>query len=211
MPTALLTGFGPFPGVPRNPSEVLAARIAASKRWARLGWGIRHHAFMTGYDIVAKAIDKEAAREPAPAFVVMLGVAARAKWLRIELRAKNRVSATHRDATSIRPASTVLKPGAEATRFGRHTGTPLVRTLRVEKVPACLSRDCGRYVCNAAYWRMLGSMPRETEVVFVHIPLPSKAGIRKRDPRPDMAAKERALTALMLAMIGRAQVRQVRL
>ena len=161
---------------------------------------------MTGYGIVTEAIDAEAKASSPPAFVVMLGVAGRAQALRIELRAKNRVSSVHRDATSARPASTLLQPEAEATRFGRHPGTPLVRALRAAKVSARLSRDCGRYVCNAAYWRMLGAMPRKTEVVFVHIPLPSKPGVRKRDPRPGMVAMERALTALVRGMIGRARL-----
>lgn len=207
MRTALITGFGPFPGVPRNPSEVLARRIAALRIWNRLGWHLRVHALTTGYGTVTEAIDKEAAHKPAPAFVVMLGVAARAKWLRIELRAKNRVSSIHRDATSARPAATLLEPGAETVRFGRHMGAPLVRTLRAAHVPARFSRDCGRYVCNAAYWRMLGAMPRKTEVVFVHIPLPSKAGARKHDRRPGMAAMEHGLISLLRMMIGQARLR----
>ena len=206
-PTFLITGFGPFPSVPVNPSETLARRIAGAKGWQRLGWTPRVLTFKTGYSIVAEAIDRESVAMPAPAFVVMLGVASRAKWLRIELRAKNRVSATHRDATSARPGSTVLKAGAETTRFGRHPGPLLVTALRKTQVPAQLSRDTGRYVCNASYWRMLGAMPESTEVVFVHIPLPAKPGARKRDPRPTMDAMATGLTAVIRTMMARARLR----
>lgn len=207
-PTVLITGFGPFPGVPVNPSETLARRVAGAASWARLGWRTEVRAFRTGYGIVNAAIDDLAARGPHPAFVVMLGVAARAKWVRIELFAKNRVSVTHRDATSARPASACLKPGAEAVRLGRHPGGILVKAAREAGVPARLSRDTGRYVCNASYWRMLGAMPKATEVVFVHIPLPAKPGLRKRDPRPTMAAMTRALTGVVRVMMRRARLRR---
>lgn len=206
-PRFLITGFGPFPGVPINPSETLARRVAGARGWQRLGWMPRVTTFRTGYALVADAIEREANQKPVPAFVIMLGVAARAQWVRIELRAKNRVSSTQRDATRARPGNTLLKPGAETTRFGRHPGPVLVRALRGAQVPARLSRDTGRYVCNAGYWRMLGKMPASTEVVFIHIPLPAKPGTRKRDPRPTMAAMTRGITAVVRVMMTRARRR----
>ncbi|OYU48994.1 MAG: hypothetical protein CFE31_06315 [Rhizobiales bacterium PAR1] len=206
-PTLLITGFGPFPGVKINPSETLARRVAGAKTWERLGWKAEAIAFPTGYDIVARRIDERAASHPAPAFVVMLGVAAREKEIRVELRAKNRVSTTQRDATSAKPRATCLAPDAETTRFGRYPGLAVLRALHMAQVPARLSRDTGRYVCNAAYWRMLGAMPRNTEVLFLHIPLPAKAGGRKQDRRPDMAAMARGVTAVVRMMMLRARLR----
>lgn len=208
MPSALITGFGPFPGVPRNPSGELMRQLAHAPRWRRLGWEVDDILFPTGYSIVSRMIDETARTETPPTFVVMLGVAARAKWLRIELRAKNRVSIHHRDASGSRPAAFRLEAAREVTRFGRHIGAPLVATLRDSGVPARPSRDTGRYVCNAAYWHMLGAMPKSTEVVFVHIPMPRRHGQRKRDPRPSLAGMKRALFALIIAMIRRARIRR---
>lgn len=208
MPRALITGFGPFPGVPRNPSGVLMRRIAGSRHWQRLGWQVDGVLFPTGYSIVSRMIADEAVTGAPPAFTVMLGVAARAKWLRIEMRAKNRVSIHHRDASGSRPAAFRLERSRAVTRFGRHPGAVLVSTLRQAGVPARLSRDTGRYVCNAAYWHMLGAMPLTTEIVFVHIPMPRRGGQRQRDPRPSLAAMERALIALVSTMIGRARIRR---
>lgn len=207
MPSALITGFGPFPGVPRNPSGALMQRLAGNRRWARLGWAVEGILFPTSYSVVSQKICDTARSGARPAFVVMLGVAASAKWIRVELRAKNRVSIHHRDASGRRPASFLLEPPREVTRFGRHAGTPLVATLRESGVPARLSRDTGRYICNAAYWHMLGAMSRSTEVVFVHIPMPSRHGQRKRDPRPALGAMERALAGLIVTMIRRARIR----
>lgn len=208
MPRALITGFGPFPGVPRNPSGILMRRVAGAGHWRRLGWDIDGVLFPTGYSIVARMISEYAEVGPPPAFVVMLGVAARAKWLRVELRAKNRVSIHHRDAAGNRPAAFQLERGHAVTRFGRHPGAVLVSTLRARQVPARLSRDTGRYVCNAAYWQMLGAMPAGTEIVFVHIPMPALIGTRRHDPRPTLPGMERALAALVGAMIRRARVRR---
>ena len=204
-PTMLITGFGPFPGVRINPSEALARKVASDRRWARLGWQVRQRAFLTGYTHVAAAIREEAARTPPPAFVVMLGVAAKRKAISIELLAKNRVSITHRDASKARPAGNRLEQSREVIRRGRHPGEVLVKAFRAAQVPAQLSQDTGRYVCNAAYWQMLGAMPRDVAVVFVHIPMPGRAGARKYDPRPDLDAMARGLTRAIFSMMRRAR------
>ena len=36
MPRALITGFGPFPGVPHNPSGVLMRRFEICRGWFRV-------------------------------------------------------------------------------------------------------------------------------------------------------------------------------
>ncbi len=97
---ALITGFGPFPGVPRNPSGLLATRIARDPRWRRLGWRIKGRAFPTDYARVAAEI-ADLAEKP-PRFVLMLGVAARSKALRVEMVARNRSSLTARDVSGRR-------------------------------------------------------------------------------------------------------------
>ena len=197
----LMTGFGPFPGVPRNPSGLLATRIARDPRWQRLGWCITGRAFPTDYARVAAEIADLAAKPPR--FVVMLGVAARSQALRVEMVARNRSSLTARDVSGRRVKRRALEAGAAATRPGRHAGPALARALRQGGVQAGISRDAGRYVCNASYWWMLGAMPRSTRVVFVHIPLPALPGRRKRDRRPGMAAMQQAVTRLVLSELGR--------
>lgn len=197
----LITGFGPFPGVKHNPSGVVAGAVGGAGRWARLGWRIEGFAFPTDYHHVEARI--AALAEDPPAFIIMLGVAARSQRLRVEKIAQNRVSATARDAAGRKVRRRVLEPGAETVRPGRHAGAVLVRDLRQAGVPARTSLDAGRYVCNAAYWWMLGAMPRETRVVFVHIPLPGRPGLRKREARPTLPAMIRAITALVQAEIRR--------
>ncbi|MCZ8188077.1 MAG: peptidase C15 [Beijerinckiaceae bacterium] len=202
---ALVTGFGPFPGVKHNPSGEIARALDGAGRWKRLGWRVEGLAFPTDYRHVEARIGA-VAQEP-PAFVVMLGVAARSQRLRVERVARNRVSATARDAAGRKVNRRVLEPGAGAIRPGRHAGPVLMRDLRQAGVPTGISHDAGRYVCNAAYWWMLGAMPRETRIVFVHIPLPGRPGQRRHETRPTLPAMIRAITALVQAEIGRARRR----
>lgn len=200
----LITGFGPFPGVPRNPSEVLAKKLAVRAGWKRLGWEMRLRAFPTRYGDVP-AIIREEARIP-PAFVVMLGVAAREKWVRVEKIARNRVSMTQNDEGARSPRASIIAPGAPAIRRGRHPDIMLVNALRRTHVPARTSLSAGRYVCNFAYWHMIEAMSAKTDIVFVHIPLPMDR-TRKRDPRRTIEEMERGLTALLRVMIRRARIR----
>lgn len=186
----LITGFGPFPRVPRNPAALLAAKLAR-------GWGFRHqrvavHVFETAYDAVNRDMPELAAMRPEA--VLMLGVAVRARALRVEMRAINRRATSTRDASRRLPSTPVVEPAAKAFRAGRHKGAALVRVLRSAGVLAHLSRDSGRYLCNFAYWKMLAAMP-EVPVLFVHIPMPGAGG--KRDHRPSLGAMERALRAVL--------------
>lgn len=198
-PRVLVTGFGPFPGVRVNPSAALARLVSGQGRWRRLGWQVFRHEFPTRYAIVAEEIARLAAG-PAPDCVILLGVAARSKAMRIELLARNRVSRTLRDAGAGRPGSGIIAPGAVAMRPGRHAGKALVTVLRAAGAPAEPSLSAGRYVCNFAYWHMLAAMPRSTQVLFVHVPMPARAGIRKRDRRPSLVAMAKSLTALASLM-----------
>lgn len=207
-PELLITGFGPFPGVPVNPSAALAGAIADSGRWGRLGWRVSAHIFPTRYDQVAEDIAMLADRREAIRAIVMLGVATRTKHLRVEMLARNRVSRSLRDAGAARPGAAIIAPGAEAIRRGRHAGEVLAQMLRGAGVDARKSYSAGRYVCNFAYWHMLEAYLPEIEVVFVHVPMPSRAGMRKRDPRPALPAMARSLRALVALMLRRARIRR---
>lgn len=186
----LITGFGRFPRVARNPAQTLALRLASGWRFRPLR--VAAHVFETVYGIVEAEVRELVALRPQA--VLMLGVAARAKAMRVELRAVNRRAPSARDARKALPASPVIAHGGPVYRVGRHKGRALVQRLRAAGVAAGLSRDAGHYLCNFAYWHMLDSLP-EARVVFVHIPMPNSG--KKGDRRPSMAQMECALRAMM--------------
>lgn len=196
----LVTGFGPFPRVPRNPSGELARRLAAHPR-LRLA-GIEAHALVltTAYG----AIDDEfrpALAALRPDVVLMLGVAARRRALSIETRALNRVSRLFPDASGRVGRTLAFSSGAPLVLRPRLNTALIVSAARRVLAETHLSRDAGRYLCNASYFAGLEAGNPAT--LFVHLPMPR--GGRPGDPRPSLLEMEAALLEIALVLTGRAQ------
>jgi len=192
----LITGFGPFPGMPRNPAGVLARAVAADRGLARAGIATACHVFETSY----RAVDKELAdlvHRSDPGAVLMIGVAGRRKVLSVEVRALNRVSVLFPDASGQRPLSLALESGAPPARKGRAPMPALVLAGRAAGLATHLSINAGRYLCNYSYWRMLGALDRQP-CLFLHIP-------KARDRRHLMRMQAAAIAMVRhLALAGRA-------
>jgi pyroglutamyl-peptidase len=206
----LIAGFGRFPGAPVNPSGLIASRLALRRRPALEGTRRAAHVFATCYADVDRDLPALLARET-PAIVLLFGVATRARHLRIEERARNRVSVLFPDAGGFRPALPAIALGRTALRNPRPIAR-LVQAARSTGVPAARSRNAGTYLCNYIYWRALEAarMPGGPRLVaFVHVPpigLKSRpAGERRR--RYGLPELVRAGEAILLAMtaLARAQ------
>ncbi|TCK31249.1 pyroglutamyl-peptidase [Ancylobacter aquaticus] len=202
-PHLLITGFGRFPGMPANPSAGLARLLV--RRYRRAGTRIALHVLPTRWDEAAAfpAVLERAA----PDIVLMLGVAARRRRVSVEVVARN-ATGDFPDAAHRRPACRPLQAGAPAQRALAARPVPLLAALRAAGVPAHLSRDAGRYVCNALAWSAYGwarEGPRTDGgprlAVFVHVPLP-------RPGRLAPARLSRGLDALLAALLT--QYRQSR-
>jgi pyroglutamyl-peptidase len=167
-PRLLVTGFGPFPGVALNPSGFVAARVGASARLRRAPGGPpRAVVLRTAYAALDDALAPLLAEGPLA--VLMIGVAGRARRVRVEVRAANRASRLMPDAGGAPARRLTLDPHGPA---GRHAGTAARKAeaiLRRAGLPVRVSRDAGRYLCNAAYYRAL-ALP--CPVLFLHIPKP---------------------------------------
>jgi pyroglutamyl-peptidase len=211
--TVLITGFGRFPGSPVNPSARVAQRLAQQRRPALAGAHRVAHIFATRYDAVDRDLPALLARER-PDIVLLFGVATRTRHLRIEERARNRVS-LFPDAGGHRPAARTIVPHAPARRnplpFAR-----LAMAARSTGLAALRSRNAGTYLCNYAYWRALEAAhspggPRL--VLFVHVPpIGGKAQPRRKHSagraghaRPRLDELVRAGEAIMLAMMSLAR------
>ena len=176
-PRLLVTGFGPFPGMSRNPSAEIARRVAAAPRWRRLGVAAEALILPTTYAALADVL--EPALAAAPDAVLMIGVAGRSRAVRIERQARNRASLLLPDAAGRRPQRLTLADGPAARRLGTSPAR-LSALLRRHGVACRVSHDAGRYLCNAAYFRALaGPIP----VLFVHIPKPPPRRRRAHAPR----------------------------
>jgi pyroglutamyl-peptidase len=176
----LVTGFGPFPGVPVNPSAEIARRVAASPRWRLLGAKAEALILPTVYSSIAGVL-APTLRQGGYDAVLMIGVAGRAKQIRVERRAANRTSILSPDAS-----------GRRGTRLGLDTGPPhrigaasparVMQRLRHKGLPCAISQDAGRYLCNACYF---SALTEPLPVLFLHIPkAPRKRPLGTRATRP---------------------------
>ena len=215
-PVLLVTGFGPFPRVRVNPTEDLAARLAASPRLRRLGFEVRAHVFQTRYAAVASDLPSLLADRPTA--ILHLGVAARSGIVRVEAIGRGRSSILAPDASGAVPVEARSDAARPADLRTSADAPALAARLRGMGVPARVSIDAGRYLCNALYHASLSATRgRGTPVVFVHIPLlrpvPGRVPLSRprpgSRPRPTRERLARALEGLALQLAVRARSRSV--
>src|ERR1700710_402579 len=84
----LITGFGPFPGAPHNPTMPLVARLLRLRRPAFSEGELSGHIFPVTYKAVERGLPRLLA-EPPPHALLMFGLASRTPHGRIETRARN--------------------------------------------------------------------------------------------------------------------------
>jgi pyroglutamyl-peptidase len=199
----VITGFGPFPGAPSNPSGHLATALARRRRPALAGIDITSHVFTTAYEAVDRDLPKLLARRLD--VLLIFGLAGRRQHVCIETRARNARSILFSDVTGWRPKRAVIAPGQSAL-IGNAPFPRLLNALQRTALPARLSRDAGAYLCNYAYWRALQSVhDRRPLVQFIHIPwvsaTPRRASSLRSAPALSrlVAAGENLLIALIAA------------
>jgi pyroglutamyl-peptidase len=202
----LLTGFGPFPGAPFNPTGCLVEKLARSRHLAHAGLRRTSHVFRTSYEAIDHELPALLARTK-PDVVVMFGLAARTRHLRVETRARNTFGRILPDAAGRRPRAGTIAPGAAASLALCAPAQRLVKAARSAGVKAALSRDAGRYLCNYLCWRaaeVTGRRHGPKVAAFVHVPKVRRAGGTRSAPLT-FDRLVRAGEAIVLAAIAGAR------
>lgn len=172
-PTILLTGFGPFPSVPVNASWALVERLAPAARRA-----------FPGYHIVAEMLSTEwhggtrrlvdLLAVTTPELALHFGVSRKATGFVIETRGYNEHSAVA-DACGFSPDGAHCLVGDGPGMLSSRLPVGLIaQRLRTRGLPVEISRDAGRYLCNAALYHSLDQARRlggPVRAGFVHLPL----------------------------------------
>jgi pyroglutamyl-peptidase len=186
----LITGFGPFPGAPSNPTMRLARKLAALKRPRLLDlervlrllpttW-----AMLDGVPAMLESVRPDA--------VLMFGVAGRRRRITPECRLVNRATTLRTDAEGRKPAHLALRPAGPDALRPTISAARLAARLRRAGLPARVSRDAGDYLCNALAWTVTES---GVPAIFVHVPPPRRSTSpkgRSKRPRPSAADLLRA-------------------
>jgi pyroglutamyl-peptidase len=197
----LITGFGRFPGAPRNPTELLVDRLARLRRPALAGVRTTHHVFPTSYAAVDAQLPALVTKHR-PDAIVMFGLAGRSKGIRVEMLARNRTTQAFPDIDGVVPKRGPISLDAGALR-GQAPFARLVAAARATGLPARLSRDAGAYLCNYGYWRALETTVPPggpAVVVFVHVPkLRTRSRRHPPNTSPTLAQLTRAAQAIVIA------------
>src|SRR5215468_7757558 len=141
--TILITGFGPFPGAPFNPTEPLAGELARRRHPAFANVRRVAHVFRVSYEAVDRDLPTLIAREKPQAFV-MFGLAGRTKHVRIETRARNVLTRVVPDADGQIPLTAAIVPGAPMALSLRAPTHRLLTAARATGKPAGLVPASGR-------------------------------------------------------------------
>jgi pyroglutamyl-peptidase len=199
----LITGFGPFPGAPFNPSAALAKALARRRRPAFAALDRTVHIFATAYGSVDRELPKLLAQKPD--IVLMFGVAGRRRQLCVETRAQNALSVLFPDASGHRPQQGIIKLKAPPAVRGNAPFARLLGAARTRTRLSRASRDAGRYLCNYLYWRALEQLQQNGPLTqFIHIPpVSSKARRRNHKKRAGLSLAQlvNGAEAILVALV----------
>lgn len=207
MPTVLITGFGPYPGQRFNPTGPLVRALARLRRPALDGVQRVAHVFRTSYAAVDCDLPELIARHH-PDILLMFGLAARTPHVRVEMLARNTVSQLLSDVEG-RSGMRAIAANAPARLSALSPSARLAQAVRETGVPAKISRDAGRYLCNYGLWRGVeaGRAPGGPRLVaFIHVPKLRTRHRASKQLRPDAPRQRRkpAVTATQLTSAGEA-------
>ena len=177
----LMTGFGPFPGAPYNPTMPLVERLMQLRRPAFDDIKLAGHTFHVTYATVDRELPRLLAKHR-PQALLMFGLAGRTQHLRVETRARNAITTIWPDADGTRVRKGSIAADEDALMFGPHTAR-LLRAALATGIDARASRDAGSYLCNYLSWRAIEATQDDDGphlAAFIHIPLLARNGSAAR-------------------------------
>ncbi len=169
--TVLITGFGPFPGVPANATMRLIPTLAERARAAFTGIRIATEILPTEWRVAPARLDA-LYRTHRPDVALHFGVSSRARGFEIESRGRN-VRALVSDACGEQPDSACIADDGPDLRTATLPVKRIVEELRRMGLAAFVSRDAGTYLCNALLYTTLETAAQSEAPVragFIHIP-----------------------------------------
>lgn len=199
----LVTAFGPFDGGPNCSDVLLSALAADAKRLKRLWSDAVSFAHLDVDSETAPRAFRKAVSSAQPSHVLLMGQAAGREAISIERRAFNeRVFAVPDASGRIGELGAV----AEAGPWERQATWPdldgLAQAVMIEGIPACVSEDAGRHLCNQTLYQALALAEGESRpfvTTFLHLPLLPEQAAARGDGLPSLPLDDmmRAVHAIL--------------
>jgi pyroglutamyl-peptidase len=185
-----VTGFGPFPNAPENPTQALVRGLAGEPPEQFGASALRAVVLPTDYRKSWPALRRVYARF-SPDVVVHFGLSRHAEGLVLERIGRKRIDSSRRDAAGFAPPSGFCRRSGPDSLAATVPVEAMVAALTEAGFPAVLSDNAGGYVCNATLYRSLQAAPAGKRLVgFVHVPPEDTSGY----------TRERLASAAMLVL-----------
>ena len=170
--TLLLTYFGPFPGVPVNPTVALAEGAVRALNTARPDLRVVARELPVSYDGSSAAL-RAALQEVQPDALISLGVAVGRDVVSLEQVAINLDSAGIEDNDGDRRCDEPIAPDGREAYFSSLPVRASFERLRAAGEPVEISYTAGTYVCNHVFYegqRISRELGLRIPAGFVHVP-----------------------------------------
>lgn len=170
--TLLLTYFGPFPGVPVNPTVALAEGAVRALNTARTDLRVVARELPVSYDGSSTAL-RAALQEVQPDALISLGVAVGRDVVSLEQVAINLDSAGIEDNDGDRRCDEPIVPDGREAYFSSLPVRASFERLRAAGEPVEISYTAGTYVCNHVFYegqRISRELGLSIPAGFVHVP-----------------------------------------
>ena len=170
--TLLLTYFGPFPGVPVNPTVALAEGAVRALNTARPDLRVVARELPVSYDGSSAAL-RAALQEVQPDALISLGVAVGRDVVSLEQVAINLDSAGIEDNNGDRRCDEPIVPDGREAYFSSLPVRASFERLRAAGEPVEISYTAGTYVCNHVFYegqRISRELGLSIPAGFVHVP-----------------------------------------
>lgn len=170
LPSLLVTGFGPFPGAPQNPTAALVEALGREAA-ETFGAGTLRALVLPTEFVRSWSELRSLYRRFHPDVVVHFGLSARATEIRLETGARNCLGTEKVDASGVVPRRRrISQRGADRLAVTLST-SKLAAALSAAGFAAAISDDAGDYVCNSTLYRSLAiSEGTARQVGFCHVP-----------------------------------------
>ena len=189
----LITGFGPFLGIPDNPSARLARYFAAH---GAAGHNVTARVLPVSFGWTGSILPGLLASGRYDA-ALLLGVDSRGTdRLRLERFGRNRTRGGSPDVDGFAPGDAPIVPGAPDALETSLDVEGLQAMMEAAGLAAYVSEDAGGYVCNHAYFTALRAIAEAsftTRCLFLHVPPDT--------PAFPLAAQHRAVETALAWMV----------
>lgn len=181
-------GFEPFGGAAANTSRWIAMEAARLRGDEPVVLPV---AYEEAADLALEAIAARSAEA-----VVLMGMSGPERIVGIEALAVNEDRCTMPDNRGVlRETGAPIAADGPTALEGRWDFEGLRAAFIRRGVPARISRDAGRFLCNHLYYEVLRRAPASTRCVFLHVPGP--AGPNGGWSEAEARAFARALLSVM--------------